>query len=405
MIVLDRGALGPSFQLDAGRLALVTPGPVTRPEQRVDCAWDERVQLRPGAVNAHTHLYSGLAPLGLPAPARPPENFVQILERIWWRLDRALDEKSLRASVRYAIADALLSGTTTLVDHHESPRFIEGSLDVIADEAQALGIRLAVGYGATERNGGAEEAQRGLAECRRFLDANRRSLVRGMVALHASFTVSDETIRAAGELAWSLTAPMHVHVAEDVADVEDARRRGYEGPLERLLHLEALPPGSVVAHGVHLDAAEVERADGAGVWLVQNPRSNEGNRVGYPHSLRASAHVALGTDGWPAKMDDEAAALRRLGRAHGDDEKALEARLGAGQGLASALFKMSLGEVKPGFVADVVAGVPGEPPRQVLVNGRRVVADGRLVTGDLEEIRAKAKEAAPELWRRMEAFP
>lgn len=405
MIVLDRGALGPSFQIDAGRLAALTPGPVARSEQRIDCAWDERVQLRPGAVNAHTHLYSGLAPLGLPAPAKPPESFVQILERVWWRLDRALDERSLRASVRYAIADALLSGTTTLVDHHESPAFIEGSLDVIADEAQALGIRLAVGYGATERNGGADEAQRGLGECQRFLESNRRSLVRGMVALHASFTVSDETIRAAGELAWSHTAPMHVHVAEDRADVEDARRRGYDGPLERLLHLEALPPGSVIAHGVHLDAAEVERADGAGVWLVQNPRSNEGNRVGYPIALRASAHVALGTDGWPAQMDEEAAALRRLGRANGDDAKALEARIGAGQELASALFKVSLGEVKPGSVADVVVGVPGERPRHVLVSGRRVVADSRLLTGDLEEIRARAREAAPELWRRMEAFP
>lgn len=405
MILLDRGALGPSWQVERDRLAPVAepagPGPVFR----LDCAWDPRVVVRPGFVNAHTHLYSGLAPLGMPAPAKQPANFVEILQRIWWRLDRALDEQSLRASARYAIAEALLAGCTTLVDHHESPGFIEGSLDVLAEAAQSLGVRLAVGYGATERNGGEDEARRGLEECERFLKKNRQSLVRGMVALHASFTVSDETIRAAGELAWTHTAPMHVHVAEDLADVEDAKRRGFEGPLERLLHLEALPPGSVVAHGVHLDASQVERADGAGVWLVQNPRSNEGNRVGYPSALKASAHVALGTDGWPAKMEEEAAALRRLGRAHGDDPQALEARVAASQDLASALFKVSLGEVKDGAVADVTIGVPGEPPRHVLVSGRRVVEDGRLVTGDLDEIRAHAREAAPALWRRMEALP
>lgn len=405
MMLLDRGTLGPSWHIERDRLAPVKEALRAGSVSRLDCAWDERVEVRPGFVNAHTHLYSGLASFGMPAPKTQPANFVEILQRVWWRLDRALDEQTLRASARYAIADALLSGCTALVDHHESPGFIEGSLDVLADAAQSLGVRLAVGYGATERNGGADEARRGLQECERFLKENRRSLVRGMVALHASFTVSDETIRAAGELAWERTAAMHVHVAEDVADVEDAKRRGYEGPLERLLHLEALPPGSVVAHGVHLDVSQVERADGAGVWLVQNPRSNEGNRVGYPSALKASAHVGVGTDGWPAQMETEFAALRRLGQAHGDDAQVLEARIATSQDLASSLFKVHLGEVAAGAPADVTVGVPGERPRHVLVSGRRVVADGKLVTGDLEEIRARAHEAAPALWRRMEALP
>ena len=403
MILFDRGPLGPSWQTHGARLAAVTPKTGDESVLRLDCAWDPRVVLRAGAVNAHTHLYSGLAPLGLPPPARPPNNFLEILQRVWWRLDRALDAPLLRASARYAIADALLSGTTSLIDHHESPGFIEGSLDVLADCAQELGLRLALGYGATERNGGPEEGRRGLAECERFLKESKRTLVRGLVALHASFTVSDDTIRAAGELARKLSVPVHVHVAEDSADLFDAQRRGYEGPLERLMTLGALPQGSIIAHGVHLTAVQVQRAKVAGLWFVQNPRSNEGNRVGYPAALRGSAMVALGTDGWPSDMEAEAAALKRLGSAAGDPDEVLEARTTAGHRLASEVFGERLGQIQQNAAADVVVGIPGEPPRHVVVGGRRVVIEGRLITGDLAEIRARAHEAAPELWKRMDA--
>ncbi|MCA9609056.1 MAG: amidohydrolase family protein [Myxococcales bacterium] len=357
--------------------------------------------IAPGAVNAHTHLYSGLAGFDMPPPAEPPQDFLQILERIWWRLDRALDERSLRVSARWALAEGLLAGTTAFIDHHESPAFVEGSLDVLAEEAEALGARLVVAYGATERNGGREEARRGLAECARFSRANARPTVRPLVGLHASFTVSDATIREAGELARELGVGVHVHVAEDRADVEDARRRGFEGPLERLLALDALPATSIVAHGVWLDEAQVRAVESAGAWLVHNPRSNEGNRVGWAGSLGASAHVALGTDGWSADMAVERAALVRLGRAHGAEPARLEARLDAGRALLGALTGERFDGLDAGGAADVVVGVPGEAPRHVIVAGRPVVIDGALVTADLEAIRAEARDTAPRLWARM----
>ncbi len=348
-----------------------------------------------GAVNAHTHLYSGLAPLGMPPPARTPTSFVDILRLVWWRLDRALDEASLRASARLYLAEALLAGTTTVVDHHESPGFIEGSLDVLAEEADALGARLLVTYGATERNGGRAEAQRGLAECARFVRANRFARVKGLIGLHASFTVSDDTVREAGELTRSLGVPLHVHVAEAASDVEDARRRGYPGPLERLIALGALPARSIVAHGVWLDVAAIERARDAGAWLVQNPRSNANNGVGYPRALHATSQVALGTDGFPADMNVERRALEDEARRNGDpaSDAVLQARLDAGLDLA-ALFD-------EGVRTDVVVGQPGEPPRRVVVGGRVVVDDGKLVHADLIEIRAHAAEQARGLWARM----
>jgi cytosine/adenosine deaminase-related metal-dependent hydrolase len=361
-----------------------------------------------GLVNAHTHVYSGLAPFGMPPPEPVPRNFLEILERVWWRLDRALDESSLRAAARCYVGEALLAGTTVLIDHHESPEFVEGSLDVLADACQELGMRALLCYGATERNGGAEEARRGLAECRRFALDNDRPLVRGCVGLHASFTVSDDTVRAAGELCRELGSVLHVHVAEDGADVEDARRRGWPGPLERLAELGALPPGSILAHGVHLDAGQIREAERRGLWLVQNPRSNRGNRVGYPAHLGASRRVALGTDGYPADLGEELAALLEVGGEQGEARKALEARLFASQELANALFPAAEAAARPpvaGEATAFVAATRSARATRTVVAGRTVVEDGRLLTADIQDLRAAAREEAPRLWRRMSEVP
>lgn len=340
-----------------------------------------------GFVCAHTHLYSALAPLGMPPPQPPPRTFREILERVWWRLDRALDLETLAAAARLGIAEALLEGTSVLVDHHESPRAIEGSLDVIADAAQELGARLLVCYGATERNGGRDEARAGLAECRRFLATNDRPLVAGCVGLHASFTVSDDTLREAGALARELGTVVHVHVAEAPEDVEDARARGHAGPLERLLAHDALPPGSILAHGVHLDEDQVRACAERGLWLVQNPRSNHVNGVGYPRALGASERVALGTDGFPADMLEEASWLVAEAAAHGEDPAVAGRRLAAGADIARERF------------GDLDGDAVGRG--ELLVGGRVVVQDGRLVTDDIERIRARAQEAAQRLWRSM----
>jgi len=328
-----------------------------------------------GYVNAHTHLYSGLAPFGMPAPAEPPADFMAILERVWWRLDRALDAPALRVSAQWYVAQARRFGTVGLIDHHESPGLIEGSLDILADACQAAGLPAVLCYGATERNGGRDEARRGLAECRRFFETNRRPLVRGVVGLHASFTVSDETVREAAALCRALGTVLHVHLAEDHADVADALRRGYEGPLERFDHLGALPAGSILAHGVHLSPAQVRRAAELGCWLVHNPRSNQGNRVGYAKSLGASDRVALGTDGYPSDLVAEQAALRLDALHHGDDPDSAAHRARQGHALLAERFG-------------------GQAPAPVMNTDT-----------DFEAIRAAAAAEALRLWSRMERQP
>ncbi len=403
-------ALGPDSNgsvLVAEHGVIVRFGPVAPPTAAtarpltIDCS---NGVIEPGAVNAHTHLYSGLAPLGMPLPEEEPRNFMEILEKVWWRLDRAIDASSLRAAARLHIAEALLAGTTVLVDHHESPELIERSLDIIGDACEELGIRALLCYGATERNDGLPEARSGLAECRRFIVTNRRPLVRGLVGLHASFTVSDETIREAGELCRATGAPLHVHVAEDVADVEDARRRGYAGPLERLHELRAVEPRSILAHGVHLGEEQVELAERLRLWIVQNPRSNRGNRVGYPLALRASSRVALGTDGYPSNMAAESEALGIVAEDAGDPRDPVLQRTVGGARLAAEIFGVDFAPLAAGAAADAVVRENG-CVRHVVVAGRLVVRDGQLVTGDIASIRADAAREAPRLWERMRATP
>ncbi len=393
----DRG--GRSVAFTGGRV--VAPPAETAAVRRVPCS---DAVIHPGFVNAHTHLYSGLVPLGMPAPDPPPGDFVDILRRIWWRLDRALDADILRAAARYYLAEALLAGTTAVIDHHESPDFIDGALACLAEAATGLGIRAALCYGITERNRGLSEARQGLAETGAFAasDLGRHPLLRTLVGVHASFTVSDQALREAGDLCRSLNTVLHIHCAEGTVDGADALDRQYAGPVHRLMALDALPRGSLLAHGVHLDADQVRLLDQRQCWLIHNPRSNEGNGVGYAANLRLSRHVALGTDGWPSVPAQEIGALQRLGAAHGDTAEALAVRPAAGQRLLADLFDAAADPFAPGALADFVVRSDEEgPPRHVFVDGRQVVVDGGLITTDHTAVVDEAKIEAEKLWQRL----
>jgi cytosine/adenosine deaminase-related metal-dependent hydrolase len=235
----------------------------------------------PGLVCAHHHLYSALA-RGMPAPPRTPTNFTEILEQIWWRLDSALDLDMLRASARLGAVEALLCGTTGIVDHHESPNAIEGSLDVIAEACAEVGVRVVCAYGVTDRHGD-DGARRGLAENERFLRAGGR----GMVGVHAAFTCSDATLEAAAGLARDVGVGVHVHVAEGPADRDAGTRLA---PL--------VADDWLLVHCVLLDGP----LPGT---IAHNPRSNMNNAVGYARPARRDNAVVLGTDGIGADMLEE----------------------------------------------------------------------------------------------------
>ena len=354
----------------------------------------------PGLANAHTHLYSALA-RGMPGPARPPRSFREVLEKVWWRLDAALDEKSLEASAELALLDAALSGVTAVIDHHESPSFIAGSLDVLARAARAVGVRAALCYGATDRHGAAG-ARAGLAECERAI----RDGLPAMVGLHAGFTVSDETLGSAADLARRTAAWLHVHAAEDRCD---------EGSFARLEKARALGPKTILAHGVHLSPEERARVRGAAAWVVHNPRSNLQNAVGYADPKTLGPRVALGTDGMDADLFTEARvahlrAREAYGPEGGIDAVALIVN-------SRRLADLALGK-RPGdwIVLDydaptplssenlgghVLFGLGARHVRDVAVNGEVVVRNRQSVRIDAARVRARAREEATRLWKRM----
>jgi putative selenium metabolism protein SsnA len=374
----------------------------------------------PGLVNAHTHLYSALA-RGMPGPRVPPRNFVEVLERVWWRLDRALDAESVYLSGLVGAIEAALSGTTLLIDHHSSPSFIRGSLDELRRAIEEVGLRSALCYEVTDRNG-TEGRDLGLAENEAFQSVES-PLTRGMIGGHASFTLAPESLDRLRDLGRRTGGALHIHAAEDTIDLLDCRARYGVGLLERLDAHGLLAARTLLAHCVHLTEAEVAGAHARGCWIAHNPRSNMNNAVGYAPTA-ALKRASLGTDGMDGDMlaETRAAYLKMRDAGRGDAMPAALELLAGGHRLAAALFGLPFGKLDAGAPADLVVldyapptplstdslaghllfGMDRSHVRSVMVAGRWVVRDRRVTGVDAPAAFARARAAAPEVWRRMD---
>jgi cytosine/adenosine deaminase-related metal-dependent hydrolase len=336
----------------------------------------------PGLVCAHHHLYSALA-RGMPPPGEPPADFTQILERIWWRLDAALDLELVRWSALLGAVEALEAGTTAIVDHHASPSAVDGSLDVIAAACAEVGVRVVCAYEVTDRHGPAGAAA-GLAENDRFLRAGGR----GLVGAHACLTLSDATLEAVAGLAADRGVGVHIHAGEDASDAGAAARLAPFATDDWLL-----------AHAVHVGPPL------AGT-VVHNPRSNMNNGVGYARPARWAAagnRVVLGSDGIGAAMLDEFALAYAAQRA--DDVTATPEDAWCWLAAGRDLVPEAAGDVVT-WAADrsgpwYLAFTPGVRVERVVVDGAVVVEDGRCTRVDGERIRARAWEEARRLWARL----
>ncbi|MGH2554606.1 MAG: amidohydrolase family protein [Actinomycetota bacterium] len=386
---------------------------------RIDCSG---CLIIPGNVCAHHHLYSSLA-RGMPYSLETPENFLQILQRVWWRLDRALDGDGVWWSAWVGGVDALLAGTTTVIDHHASPNAIEGSLDQVAASLGGLGVRAVLCYEVTDRDG-PEAAQAGIEENRRFLTGSSFHLARGMVGAHASFTMSEETLAASVDLARSMGAGIHIHVAEDAADERDAEARFGRRVVTRLAEAGALDERALLAHCIHLDETELEALRGSRATAVHNPRSNMNNRVGHA-PVGAFGRLALGTDGVGGDMfaESKAAFWRAREADPGISPEWVLERMAESARFAGVAFgEPLLGRIEPGAPADVdvleydppspltgenlaghwVFGLSSRHVRDVLVAGRPVVRDREPTYADRAHMTGRAREFAERLWARME---
>ena len=351
----------------------------------------------PGFVCAHHHLYSTLA-RGMPSPPQTPRNFLSVLQQVWWRLDAALDLDMIYWSAKLGAAEALMAGTTCIIDHHESPNAIDGSLDVIRQACAEVGVRVNVAYGITDRwrddgsmvdkvapsSAMTKGAQRGLEETRRALTDGAAA----MVGIHAAFTVSDETLHAAYDLASEFGVGVHIHVAEGPDDA---------GAAIRLRDLAR--DNWLIIHGVHLE----EALRGT---LVHNPRSNMNNSVGYARPLRTKMSVALGTDGIGADMPEEARVA--FARLREDDLTASADVIERWIETSRDLFPASrTDEVTWNY--DHIDSVwhlmytPGTRALSVTIDGRTVLRDGLPTLVDIAEVRHQAALQAQRLHERLAA--
>lgn len=404
-----------------GRDVSTKPG-----DEIVDC---DGAVLMPGLVNGHTHLYSALA-AGMPAPPRLPRNFHEILELIWWRLDRAHTFESIEASGRIGALAAIRCGTTTLIDHHASPAAIAGSLTALENGIAAVGCRGVLCYEVTDRNR-PTEGQEGLAENERYAQlcqGRRGGQFAAMIGGHASFTMTDESLRGCAELAKHYGVGVHIHVAEDPVDAQITMERFHCGLIERL-HRSGVfdAPGTIFGHGTHLSEADLDAVNAsANISLAHNPSSNMNNGVGYTPVVKLRQPPQLGTDGIGADMLREARVAEfkshdaQLPIAFGESFK----MLGQSARVASSSLGVKLGVLEPGAAADLVltnyrpatpltienlAGhflfaMGPEFVRDVMVAGEWRLQNGKVVSCEESSIRAHSLEVANALWRRMSAI-
>ena len=376
----------------------------------------------PGFVCSHTHLYSALS-RGMPPPKSAPRNFVEILQKVWWKLDGALDEEAIYYSALVGAIEAVKFGTTTLIDHHASPNFVTGSLDLIKHAMSQVGMRGILCYETTDR-GGKLRRDLGLKENERFVMENASNAhFRGTIGAHAQFTLDDDSLLWLGELAAMYDCGVHIHVAEDEADVVNAQKKHKQDIVERLEKFGILRKKSLIVHGVHLSKKQLATIARSGAWMIHNPRSNMNNAVGHAPLQWYGEHAALGTDGFPADMFEES----KFGYFRNAESESpvgfsrIPEMLHNGQRLASEFFGRTFGTLQKGSPADLVIlgyypptpltsrnllghflfGMNSSMVEHVMVNGNRIVWDKHLVGIDEHELMQKAACAAKKLWSRM----
>ena len=383
--------------------------------------------IMPGLICAHHHLYSTFAcGMGF----APASNFVEVLENLWWKLDRALDMEDVYYSAMIPLARCIRSGTTTIIDHHASPSAITGSLARIGDAVVEAGIRASLCYEVTDRNG-ADGARAGVAENRAWLErcAAADGMLHGLVGVHAAMTVGAETLTACVDLAREHDSGLHIHVAEDKADQNDSLSKYQQRVIERIDLAGGLGPKSIAVHCIHIDDHEIALLKDSDTIVVHNPQSNMNNAVGcadVPKLLAAGIRVGLGTDGMTSNMLEEArASLFVRHHVAGDPAtgfgETVQMLFDNNAAIASSLFGRKLGVLEAGAAADVVVrdyrpftpaspdnvfghilfGAAAEAVDTTICAGKVLLRSGQLTTLDSAAISNQTLARTPATWARV----
>ena len=387
--------------------------------------------IMPGLICAHTHFY-GAYSRGLAIPGSAPEEFPQILEKLWWTLDKSLDEDSVTSSAWVCIIDAIKHGNTCLFDHHASPNKIHNSLDLIAEVVDQSGIRASLCYEVTDRDG-LDKAKEGITENVRFINRinqgdNLNKRLAATFGLHASLTLSDSTLDLCRE-----SIPegfgFHVHAAEHLVDEYDSLAKSGKRVVDRLFDHGILGEKSIVAHAVHIDAKEIDILAKTKTWVAHQPRSNMNNAVGIGNMesmMRAGVKVCLGNDGFSNTMWDEWKTTYLVHKLVNLDPRRMggydvvEMGIYQNSALATQQFNVPVGTITPGSQADIILVdynpftemTPGNLPWHILfgmhhsmvtmtmVAGKVLMKNRELIGIDEERIFREAYNLHKDVWNR-----
>lgn len=383
----------------------------------------------PGLINTHMHLYSTFARgISLDGPAS--RNFAEILEHLWWRLDKTLNNEDIYYSAVIPLIGAIKSGVTTVIDHHASPFALKGSLDTLAKAYKLTGIRGVLAYEISNRDG-EKIANQGLEENIRFIEKNKHNdMLKGMIGLHAMFTLSDKTLSFVSEEAERLKVGVHVHVAEDRYD-KDFNIAEYKlSPIQRLEKFGLAKANSIFAHCIHIDNTDMDILKQTDTIVVHNPQSNMNNAVGcckLIELLNKAIMTGLGTDGMTFNMFEELGVANLIHKhVHQNNNvgwSEIEMLVTKNNPtIATRLFNRTVGIIEPDAVGDVII-VDYNPPTPMytdnfwghmlygitksqvvttIVNGKILMQDGKIILDNLneEEICLKSRECAKKFWER-----
>jgi putative selenium metabolism protein SsnA len=380
----------------------------------------------PGFICTHHHFYSTMA-RGMAIPGEPASNFVEILERLWWKVDRALSDEDITLSAQIPLIECIRNGTTTVIDHHASPGMRDGSLDLIEKAVRKAGIRASLCYETSDRNipGG------GIKENERFIKKIGKGdgQIAAMMGLHASFTVSDATLEKCVGIAKDAGVGCHIHVAEDAADREDSIKKYGMATVHRLNKMGASGEKSLFIHCVHIDESEMNVLAATKTGVVHNPESNMNNAVGVTKLLdllKRNVLVGLGTDGMSSDMLSQMRCAYLLHRLANHDPRvafmeAPQLLLQNNAEICERQFGIRLGEIAKGrpadlaimdykpptplseanFLGHLIFGLVDATVDTTVCRGKILMQGKKLLTLDEERIAARSRELAPQMWQRL----
>ena len=362
-------------------------------------------------VCGHHHIYSVLS-RGMPPAPIAPTNFLEVLERIWWRLDKQLDKQMTEASALYAAMGCAKNGVTFIIDHHAAPNAIKGSLETIAGAFEKVGLGHLLCYEISDRDG-EKIAQDGLDEHDAYLASGRPALV----GLHASFTLSDKTLKASVDLAEKYKTGLHVHVAEDKSDQKHCEENYKMRVAERFHHFGVLDqPYTILGHCLHLTANEKKLIADSKAWVVQSVESNQNNNVGLCGYKDWSPRTMLGVDGMHNDMIRSAQAAYMCGQnSEGISPLEIYHRFRAAHTYLSEMAvpgdsdnNLVIMNYTPptelssdNFPGHFAYGFSSRDVESVISQGQLIVENGRLTGCDEESIVLYAQEQAERLWARL----